>query len=58
MKACLLFALPVALGINYYLGAWEETIILFTLTWIYNDLGGGDDGVVVGNLVIAVAFSR
>ena len=57
-RRLLLFALPVVLGINYYLGAWEETVLLFTLTWIYNDLGGGDDGFIVRNLVIAVAFSQ
>ncbi|KAH8703480.1 UbiA prenyltransferase family-domain-containing protein [Talaromyces proteolyticus] len=54
----LLIALPVVLGINYCLGAWEETILLFTLTWMYNDLGGGDDGFIVRNIIIAVAFSQ
>ena len=57
-RRLLLFALPVVLGINDYLGAWEETVLLFTLTWMYNDLGGGDDGFAVRNLVIAAAFSQ
>jgi 4-hydroxybenzoate polyprenyltransferase len=57
-RRLLLFALPVVLGINYHLGAWEETTLLFTLTWMYNDLGGGDDGFIVRNTIIAVAFSQ
>ncbi|KAB8076128.1 UbiA prenyltransferase family [Aspergillus leporis] len=57
-RRLLLYSLPVVLSINYYLGAWEETALLFTLTWIYNDLGGGDDGWILRNSVIAAAFSQ
>lgn len=57
-RRLLLVALPVVLGINYLLGAWEETVILFSLTWMYNDLGGGDDGFILRNLIIAAAFSQ
>ncbi|KAJ5357280.1 UbiA prenyltransferase family-domain-containing protein [Penicillium brevicompactum] len=54
----ILIAIPVVLVLNYYLGAWEETALLFVLTWIYNDLGGGEDGFVIRNTVIATAFSQ
>lgn len=57
-RRLLLIALPIALTVNYFLGAWEETALLFTLTWIYNDLGGGDDNWIVRNVVIAFAFSQ
>lgn len=43
---------------NYLLGAWEETALLFTLTWMYNDLGGGNQNWLVRNGIIAVAFSQ
>ncbi len=43
-RRLLLASLPVVLTINYFLGPWIETALLFTLTWMYNDLGGGDEG--------------
>ena len=57
-RRMLQIALPAVLGINYYLGAWEETALLFILTWIYNDLGGADDGFITRNTVIALGFSQ
>jgi 4-hydroxybenzoate polyprenyltransferase len=53
-----LIALPVVLGLNYLIGPWEETALLFTLTWMYNDLGGGNQNWIVRNGIIAVAFSQ
>lgn len=38
------------------MGVWRETSLLFTLTWMYNDLKGGDEDFVVRNVVIAAAF--
>ncbi|KAL4969447.1 UbiA family prenyltransferase [Aspergillus stella-maris] len=52
----LLLSLPVVLVCTYTLGAAEETIILFTLTWMYNDLGGGDSNFVMRNILLAVAI--
>lgn len=43
-RRLLLASLPVVFVINYLVGPWVETSILFTLTWMYNDLGGGDEG--------------
>lgn len=57
-RRLLLLCLPVFLALNYCLGAWEETALLFSLTWMYNDLGGGDEDFVTRNLIIAVAFSQ
>lgn len=44
-RRLLLVSLPTVLVVNYLLGPWKETAILFTLTWMYNDLGGGDEGI-------------
>ncbi|KAI3324026.1 UbiA prenyltransferase family-domain-containing protein [Xylariaceae sp. AK1471] len=55
-RRLLLVALPVVLTINYLLGPWKETALLFTLTWMYNDLGGGDEDFLVRNLIIGFAF--
>ncbi|KAI3343376.1 UbiA prenyltransferase family-domain-containing protein [Ustulina deusta] len=55
-RRLLLASLPVVLTINYFLGPWIETALLFTLTWMYNDLGGGDEDFVIRNLIIGFAF--
>ena len=55
-RRLLLFSLPVVLAVNWILGAWEETVLLFALTWMYNDLEGGDQDFVTRNLIIGCAF--
>ncbi|KAI1182699.1 UbiA prenyltransferase family-domain-containing protein [Nemania serpens] len=55
-RRLLLVSLPTVLVVNYLLGPWKETAILFTLTWMYNDLGGGDEDFIVRNLIIGFAF--
>lgn len=55
-RRLLLTSLPVVLAINWALGAWEETALLFALTWMYNDLKGGEEDFVVRNLIIGFAF--
>ncbi|KAF4628188.1 hypothetical protein G7Y89_g9964 [Cudoniella acicularis] len=52
----LLAVLPIFLGISVGMGVWRETSILFTLTYMYNDLKGGDEDFIVRNLIIAAAF--
>ena len=52
----ILVAMPLVLLFNAMLCVWKETASLFNLTWIYNDLRGGDDNWLVRNLVIALAF--
>ncbi|RAK96001.1 UbiA family prenyltransferase [Aspergillus ibericus CBS 121593] len=54
----LLLMIPIVLGVSIYLSAWEETALLYTLNWTYNDLGGGDDGFVLRNVLLAIAFSQ
>lgn len=55
-RRLLLASLPVVLIINWSLGAWEETALLFMLTWMYNDLKGGEEDFVIRNLIIGFAF--
>jgi 4-hydroxybenzoate polyprenyltransferase len=57
-RRLLLVTLPLVLAMSYLLGAWEETALLFALTWMYNDLGGGDEDFVTRNTIIAFAFSQ
>ena len=48
--------MPLILFPNSALSVWKETALLFNLTWVYNDLGGGDDNRLVRNIIIAFAF--
>jgi 4-hydroxybenzoate polyprenyltransferase len=53
----MLFAIPLVLLFNHYiLGTGVETALLYGLTWLYNDLGGGDENWIVRNVIIACAF--
>ncbi|KAI4244343.1 MAG: hypothetical protein L6R40_003069 [Gallowayella cf. fulva] len=53
----LLSTIPVVLLATYGLGAGPESALLITLTWMYNDLGGGDKDYWVRNGIIASAFA-
>ena len=50
----MLVAMPVNLGITYFLGAWQETSLLFGLTWVYNNLQGGES-IIGRNFIISIA---
>ena len=52
----LLVAIPLTLLFNSFLCVGRETALLFSLTWIYNDLQGGDENWLIRNIVIACAF--
>ena len=52
----MLIAIPLVILSNSALSVWKETALLFSLTWIYNDLGGGDENWLVRNAIIAIAF--
>lgn len=53
----LLSVLPLFLLISYWMGVWKETSILFILTYMYNDLKGGDENFIVRNMIIGAAFA-
>ena len=56
-RRLLFVTLPVSLLIIHLgLGSTEETVLLFCLTWMYNELGGSDESFIVRNIIIAVAY--
>lgn len=57
MQRILLCAVPTVLAISYFLDTLQESLVLVGLTWMYNDLGGGDESFIVRNLIIAIAFA-
>ena len=54
-RRLMLIAVPLVLGWNALFGVWKETALLFILTWLYNDLGGGDE--IIRDVIIATAFA-
>jgi 4-hydroxybenzoate polyprenyltransferase len=55
-RRLLLITLPIVLALSFYLGPWQETLLLFALNWMYNDLKGCDEDFVTHNLLIAIAY--
>lgn len=53
-RRSMLVTVPVALALNYSLGVWKEGVFIQILTWLYNDLKGGDE--VVRDLIISIAY--
>lgn len=51
----MLFIVPAVLALDYALGPWKQGVFITVLTWLYNDLGGGDEAFV-RELIIAVAY--
>lgn len=55
-RRAMLFGIPIILAANHICGVATETALLFILTWLYNDLMGGDENWICRNVIIAVAF--
>jgi 4-hydroxybenzoate polyprenyltransferase len=51
----MLVVIPLALLFNYLLGVWRQGLFIMVLTWMYNDIRGGDE--VVRDLIISVAYA-
>ncbi|RYC59127.1 hypothetical protein CHU98_g7072, partial [Xylaria longipes] len=45
----------MVLVVNYTVGAWQQGMCLTVLSWMYNDLGGGDE-VVSREVILAIAY--
>jgi 4-hydroxybenzoate polyprenyltransferase len=57
MLRWLFVAIPIVLCFSHFcLHVGTESCLLVILTWMYNDLGGGDDNWILRNLIIACAF--
>ena len=57
-RRLLLISIPTVLAICYlFVGGLEESMFLFCLTWMYNDLGGADGHFVLRDLIISVAYT-
>jgi 4-hydroxybenzoate polyprenyltransferase len=50
----MLLTIPSALLMNYVLGTWRQGVFILILTWLYNDIRGGDE--VIRDLIISIAY--
>lgn len=53
-RRILLATIPVVFLFNYSLGVASETAYIFNLTWLYNDLGGGNQ--ITRDPIIAIGY--
>ncbi|KAJ8132377.1 hypothetical protein O1611_g1247 [Lasiodiplodia mahajangana] len=53
-RRSLFVAIPLVLLFNYLLGVWRQGFFILILTWMYNDIRGGDE--VIRDLIISVAY--
>ncbi|KAL3427512.1 UbiA prenyltransferase [Phlyctema vagabunda] len=52
----LLTFIPVAYLSTFYLGGRNESMALMILTWLYNDLGAGDENFLIRHIANALGF--
>ena len=55
-RRTLFLAVPCCLLAIYFIGAFDEASWMVVLTWMYNDLGGADEGYMFRNLLQAGGF--
>lgn len=56
-RRLLLQSIVVIIVVSLYLGAMEETLLLMSLNWMYNDLGGADESLIARNLLNSAAYA-
>lgn len=58
IRRTMLYLIPAVVALNHFLlHTGVQSIAIMVLTWLYNDLRGGDEGFVERNAIIAVAFA-
>lgn len=55
-RRLLLFLIPCVIITTVFLGGLRETLVMMSLTWMYNDLHGADEHYAVRNLINAAGF--
>lgn len=48
--------IPVTLGFSYLVGGLQESFVMVTLNWIYNDLGAANENFWLRNIMNALGF--
>ncbi|KAK2745696.1 hypothetical protein FQN57_003593 [Myotisia sp. PD_48] len=53
-RRLMLISIPAVLALSYSFGVWQESALILILTWLYNDLKGGDE--LIRDVIISIAF--
>ncbi|KAI1090833.1 UbiA prenyltransferase family-domain-containing protein [Rostrohypoxylon terebratum] len=57
IRRAMLYLIPMVVALNHFvLGVGVESLALVVLTWLYNDLHGGDESYITRNAMLAAAF--
>ncbi|KAI1776444.1 UbiA prenyltransferase family-domain-containing protein [Hypoxylon cercidicola] len=57
IRRTMLYLIPLVVALNHFaLGVGVESLVIMALTWLYNDLRGGDENYITRNGLIAAAF--
>ncbi|KAF3052620.1 hypothetical protein E8E11_010676 [Didymella keratinophila] len=51
-----LILVPIVLALSWATGVWHTTLLLLAMQWMYNDLRGCDESLLLRNLLIAVGY--
>ncbi|KAF3039516.1 hypothetical protein E8E12_005114 [Didymella heteroderae] len=51
-----LILVPIVLTLSWAVGVWHTTLLLLAMQWMYNDLRGCDESLLLRNLLIAVGY--
>ncbi|MDI1489518.1 MAG: hypothetical protein OHK93_008797 [Ramalina farinacea] len=55
-RRLLCFLIPCVIATTFWLGGCLETLVMMSLTWMYNDLHGADEHYAIRNLINAAGF--
>ncbi|KAI6092272.1 UbiA prenyltransferase family [Hypoxylon rubiginosum] len=53
-RRLMLITIPFALLLNYLLGVWKQGVFILIITWLYNDIGGGDE--LIRDPLISISY--
>ena len=56
-KHLLLFTIPVAWAVSWWMNVLHESAFIVATTWMYNDLGAGDLHFAVRNGILSIGFA-
>ncbi|KAI1852846.1 hypothetical protein JX266_002387 [Neoarthrinium moseri] len=54
-RCALLLLIPISMWLNHALGVWEQGVLIPTLSYLYNDLRGGDE--LLRDPIISIAYA-
>jgi len=54
----LIATMPILYMLSYFFGGLEQTMLVYMLSWVYNDMGGGNSNGIIRNILVALGWSN